>query len=458
MPWADEHQALLIATQAPDLATMLDWLHYEGHPPLWYLLLRALDTVLPALDTLWIAALACAAIVQSIILFRAPFKRALRLLLASSQFVLFEFLTISRGTTLGVALVMLALAFWTRRVFWVVLALMPLVDFLFGVISGILLVLKWREGQLWWPGVGLWLAGGLAAAWTVIPAPDMVPAYAMLPLETGWTQWFDKLSGVAVPFQGGIAPQWNRPIHPIGGIAWIAFIALCWMQTRHDRWHQMLLFGFLAFTFVFSVAFYPISLRHMMLAALVLIVLAWKDGQAGRAPTRWFAAWIGIAAICGLSTAYLTSTRGFDSADRSVALIERLGLADKHWMAFPDWRTPALTARSGIVFERPEQHCMQSFVRWDHRIAIYEPAALEEFLRGEVERHGRSYLVSDRKLDAVSRDVLEPIASIDPGYDGIPYHFYVVGAGTAERPLAVERCVPTARPLDHWSGRILGKK
>lgn len=457
-PWADEHQALLIAAQAPNLATLLEWLTYEGHPPLWYLLLRGLDAVLTALDTLWVAALGCAVIAQGIILFASPFARHLRLLIASSQFVLFEFLTVSRGTTLGAALVFVALAAWTRRIFWLVLAILPLVDFLFGVISGILLLLKWRERDLWWPGVGLWLIGGLAAAWTVIPAPDMVPAYAMIPLDTGWLQWFDKLSGVALPFQGGIAPQWNAPVQPVGSVAWIGFIALCWVQTRRNPTHLLLMFGFLAFTFVFSLAFYPISLRHMMLAALVLIALVWREAIDGTAPSRWFLLWLGLAAIASVVTSAAVFTKSFDTAGKAIAEIEQRGLDGEHWIAFPDWRIPALSARSGMRFERPEQHCMLQFVRWDHRTGIYDPEKLEAFLIAEIERHGRAYLVSDRALDAVSDGVLKPLSKVDAGYNGIPYYLYEVGPKTASREVVLPDCVGGAKPLDHWQTGALGKK
>lgn len=40
-PWLDEYQALQIALQSPDFSALLENLRYEGHPPLWYLILRA---------------------------------------------------------------------------------------------------------------------------------------------------------------------------------------------------------------------------------------------------------------------------------------------------------------------------------------------------------------------------------------------------------------------------------
>jgi hypothetical protein len=45
--WFDKWQALLIAVQSPDIAELLENLRYEGHPPLWHLLLRGIASPLP---------------------------------------------------------------------------------------------------------------------------------------------------------------------------------------------------------------------------------------------------------------------------------------------------------------------------------------------------------------------------------------------------------------------------
>lgn len=70
-PWVDEWQALEIAVQSPSLANLFHNIRYEGHPPLWYLLLRALAAPLP--DPAWalpLAALVLALPIQAIILGR----------------------------------------------------------------------------------------------------------------------------------------------------------------------------------------------------------------------------------------------------------------------------------------------------------------------------------------------------------------------------------------------------
>ena len=45
-PWLDEWQALQISLQSPTITALLENLRYEGHPPLWYLILRAAGGVI----------------------------------------------------------------------------------------------------------------------------------------------------------------------------------------------------------------------------------------------------------------------------------------------------------------------------------------------------------------------------------------------------------------------------
>ncbi len=451
-PWADELQALLIATEAPNISTMFAWLRYEGHPPSWYLLLRGLAQLVPPEAALWVAALLVAALVQSAILFAAPFGRAERLLLASSQYVLFEFLTISRGTSLGVGLLVLAMLLWRSRWLWLVMALLPTVDFLFGVISGVFLILKWRERDIWWPGVTLWLAGSAFAAWSIIPAPDMVSAFnAMTPL-TGmellrdtFNGWLMKMGSMPLPFQGGISPQWNSPVVPIAGFGWIIMLVLCWVLTRGQTWHRLLIFGFFGFTLAFSLALYPIGLRHLMLGAFLLILLIWREAadRSVMEPLKFatFQAWLVVLAISGIASSAISVTRGFDSAPKVVAEIERRGLTDKHWIMLPEWRSSAIAARSDIIFGRPSENCSFSFVRWDHEYnALASPEAFTAMLEAEIETHGRTYLISDMTFSGFAPDLIAPLVTIPPGYSGVDYNLYVVGQNVPERSVTLPQC------------------
>ena len=451
-PWADELQALLLAQQAPDLQILAQWLRYEGHPWLWYGFLRLLGGVVEQSYVLPAAALICAAIVQGGILFASPFTRAERLLLASSHYVMFEFLTISRGTSLGAALLVLAMLSWRKRWFWLVMALLPSVDFLFGVVSGVLLILQWRMRNLWWPGMVLWLVGAAIAAWSIIPAPDMVSAFdALVPLSgqptfiESATGWLRKMGSMPLPFQGGIAPQWNSPVWPIESVGWIAMIALCWMLTRGYVWHRLLIFGFFGFTLVMSLAIYPIGLRHLMLGAFLLLLLVWlqKADAPEDKPTSsgWLRYWLIALAICGIASSTISTTRGFDAAPAAIAKIEELGLENKHWIMLPEWRSAAIAARSDIAFGRPEGACQFTFARWDYAYsALASNEKMREFLQNEIAQHGRSYLISDMSFTGFPEETIAPLAQIPAGYDGIDYILYVIGKDAPERTVNLPPC------------------
>jgi len=452
-PWPDEYQAVMLAVQAPDIHALFGWLRYEGHPPLWYLLLRALATVADPLDTLWLAALLIALPTQALILFASPFRRSERLMIALSEFMLFDFLTISRSQTLGVALMVLVMVLWRRRWVWLAIALLPMCDFLFGVVSGIFVLLQWREKGLWWPGVTLWLLLSALAGWSVVPAPDMVSAFDQFGMQSGLLVWLSEMSSLAIPFQGGIAPQWNSPTNPVAGFAWLAFILLAWWQTRHDGFHRFLLFGFIALTLAFSLLVYPLGLRHLMLIALLLILFEWRVRCDGGKPNIPFTSWLAVCAICGLATAAVSFTRPFHAAGQVVAEIRARGLDDAHWMAFPDWRVPSVSALSGMQFERAEQECMMDFVRWDHRTSLLEPGRLEAYLTARVERDGRFYLLSDLPLAFLPPALARPLAEIEAGYDGIPFYLFEVGPDAEKRDITRPACVPEKRPLHPAAGK-----
>ncbi|NQX93940.1 MAG: hypothetical protein HRT64_03285 [Erythrobacter sp.] len=459
--WADEYQAVLLATEASSQAELFAWLRYEGHPPAWYWLLQALGAALPFALILPVAATVCAVVLQGAILFAAPFTRAERLLLASSQYALFEFLTISRGASLGAALMTLALVLWRSRWLWLIMTILPLVDFLFGVISGVFLILKWREGEIWWPGVAAWLGGSMLAGWSVLPAADMVSASEAMAMESSAFSWFLKMGSLPFPFQGGIAPQWNTPTAPIAGFAWIITLGLAWCLTQGFTWHRLMIFGFFGFTLAFSLVIYPIGLRHLMLGSWLLIALVWlQRGEAHQsAPLaqKVWPLWLVALTVSGLATASLSTTRGFDSADTVIAEIERRGLAGKRWVALPEWRVPAVAGRSDIAFARLGEDCTFRFVRWDHAYsALASPEAFTAALEADITANGRGYLLSDMDFDGFDADLIAPVASIGRGYNGIDYRIYVIGRNTTEKPNKLPSCHAVSKQSP--AANSLGKK
>lgn len=450
-PWFDEVQALLIALQSPSLPDLLANLRYEGHPPLWYLHLRGLGLVLDPQWVLPIAVAIPAFTAQACILLRSPFTRAERILLASGEVLLFEFFTVSRGASLGVCLIILAITFWRNRGVWLAIAALPVCGFLFGLISLILIALRAAERRLSWMGVALWAACGAFAAWTVRPEADVVPALATQGLFLEAAQFFLRLGGLLLPIQAdGIVPQWDRdPPLSLGLVLGLGFLGFAWHVLRHDRLHRGLLFGLIAVMLAFSCLVYPLAIRHMMLIAVLLIALVWLAAADGKPLSAGVRLWLFTGSLCGLLVAAIGLVRPFDTAHLAAQEIERLGLTEQPWVAFPDSHGPGvpISLLNGMEFERPVVHCRQSFVRWNYRTSLRTPDQLLAYLRTEATRRGKFYLISQFAITGASPDLVQPLAMSPAGYNGREYYLYAIAPDRPAINIPVPRCNGPVRPL-----------
>lgn len=445
VPWRDEWQALQIAVQSPTLGDLMDNLRYEGHPPLWYLLLRGAAAVVGPHAALATLAALIALFGQILILAAAPFSRAERLLLGLSEFLLFEYFSISRSLSLGVLLVLLSVALRRHRSGWIPIALLPLCDFQFGVISLGLAALRWRDRRLWTPGIALWLALGLCAAWSVRPAADFFPPGTVPPPAIAATTFLYRLGTALLPLQWDGGLRWDAPppglVAPVAGLGFLVF---AWFQTAQDRLHRIVLIGFIAVCAAFSMTVYGLSVRHLMLCAIVLIALRWE--AAPSAGNRGWRIWLLAAAVCGVATSAVSLTMPFDTTAEVAATIKREGLTKERWMSFPSEHGQGVAALTGIGFEKPEKPCWQSFVRWNEPHRIDGPDALSEALFAAMERHGTFFLLSKDVLDLPEISMRE-IAVFPAGFDRQAYALYEIAPGMPRTGAPVPPCVPNHRPL-----------
>ena len=440
-PWLDEWQALLIARQTPTLGSMLTQLHYEGHPPLWYLLLRGMGQVLASARIFAVANGVLAAITFWAILAKAPFSRSERLLLVLNELLLFEVLAVSRSLTLGVTLLFLLLAIWRSRWAWLLLALLPLCDFFFGVIACALIAVRIRDrqdGPPFYAGAALFVICGLLAAWTVVPAPDVLtdPARGLI---AGLLEFGNQVGTLLLPLQ---IDGYDREA---SGIAWLllapAFLYACMRCLRGDRLSQSLLFGFLTLLLLFGCFVYPIYLRHTALAAFLFIALVWIRAERNGRPAMPFVIWLSLAAICGLLTGALNLFVPFDSAAYAAMIIHRQKLEPKLWFSFPAYRAIALAGESGIAFGNLEQRCASQFGRWNFRTHIENRAQLYAALRSAERTYGSFYFVTDLP-NVLPATLGSRIARVSAGYDGQRYELWKIGHGdVADSQLP--SCVPS---------------
>lgn len=443
-PWFDEWQALLIALESTDFPALLQNLRYEGHPPLWYLLLQTASKFVPPLWTLAAVQCVIALATQAIILLKSPFPRLERLLLATSFFILFEYGTIARSLGLGVLLLFAVFAFRDRRIIWTATALLPMVDFQFGILSFAALLLHWLDDRWSWPGFFAWGVMGAAAAVSVIPPADVVPALAYEAeryLYLGRT--LNEFSALLLPLQAVENKlQWNG-VMPFGLsiVGGPAFILFSLRQTGRDPVHRLVFSTFLTITLLFSLLVYPLSVRHLSLVAILLILLTWRACARGVAPGRAFRAWLAGASACGILSAGISAVKPFDVAPEVARFIEKNRLQQKTWIAWPynSGVGVGVSALTGVEFMSFEKGCTQSFVRWNAPRLI---ATAQDF-HTHVDRlrrsHGDFYLLTG--LEVAERHGLAKIAGFEGGYGGQDYFIYAVrglrdGGGPRPAPCA----------------------
>jgi len=98
-PWADEAQAWLLARDSSLFGLMFKNLHYEGHPPLWYLILMLPSRFLPYRAISIISAIIAITCIY-IFLHYSPFPKVIKLLFPFSYFVFYQYGVIARSYVL----------------------------------------------------------------------------------------------------------------------------------------------------------------------------------------------------------------------------------------------------------------------------------------------------------------------------------------------------------------------
>ncbi len=113
--WRDEVRALSKALDGASVFDMLKGLRTEGHPALWYLLLRGAHALLPKPEALQVVALLVAAASALLLLFCSPFGWRLKALLLGGNVFLFEYSVMARNYGISMLLLFLLATFYKRH-------------------------------------------------------------------------------------------------------------------------------------------------------------------------------------------------------------------------------------------------------------------------------------------------------------------------------------------------------
>lgn len=113
--WRDEVKVLSVAIQGDSVFAMFKELRWEGHPSVWYLLLRAAHALLPRPEVLLLVSIVVAAVAVLILVLRAPFSLPLLALILFGRFSMYEYSVMARNNGISMLLLFLFAAFYERH-------------------------------------------------------------------------------------------------------------------------------------------------------------------------------------------------------------------------------------------------------------------------------------------------------------------------------------------------------
>ena len=290
--WRDEIRAYSLALSGSDVVEMLATVHGEGHPALWYLLLRAAHSIFPFREVLPVTAAIIGVAAMAIVAFRAPFRTVVVGLILFSFYGAFDYVVTARNYGIS-ALIMMSLAALYPRVkdsLWLgfILLLLTNTNLPSGILAASFLLLRLVEliadrprpdrgtwltflGNSAIAAIGAYLAfrtvyptfndGAVSANLATIGPASLLPA--LLDSETAF-------SHLAV----GIWPQLQLVILFASCLAFIARPAALISAIA----------AFAGFK-LFFYFIYPSSYRHEALFLFFLLSLHWMVAQGAGA--RW---------------------------------------------------------------------------------------------------------------------------------------------------------------------------
>lgn len=432
--WRDEVRAFNLALGGENVFEMLRGIHGEGHPAIWYLLLRGAHVIAPVREVLPAVGAIVALAAMAILLWRAPFRPVILVLILFGAFGLIEYAVVARNY--GIAMLgLFALAAlyprWRDRgvTIGLVLALLCNTNVPAAWLSACMLLfwlveLIGEEGLRWGRKYKLFVLNALVAAGgallcfiTIYPT---VHDAAVIVHPNGIT-----VGTVARGLSFPALTFWELMPPFVPEASWAAalfgallFGTLLGLLNRPAAFLSALA-GLLGLMTFFHLV-YPGGYRHQALFLVYLIVMHWlvAKGRGGEWPKHWrFGERFGRLVPAGqilfvlilalqLPTSYFlvsTELQGYPySRSRDLAaLLERENLGDAILIANPDIYLEPLSYYAGNPVYLMREQRFGRVVRFTRNVR--QQLSLDDFLtdaRALQRRHNRPVvIVMGRRLD-----------------------------------------------------------
>ena len=396
--WRDEVRAFSVATKAPSWSALASSLHQEGHPILWYAILRIVFAVTHSPLVLPVIALIVGTIAAFLILRYAPFPLWTRLLAVFGVFLGYEYSVVARNYGIGVMLMLVACILFPSRhtrplPLAVALALMANTS-VHATFASLIIACVWLTDVFEPPVRSAFLHRMTAAAFAILlggiwlalmtarTSPDIAFAFSpgelrvwqvlrVLISDPGWTLNETMQSGV-----GSVLP-WTRIGLSPGGVsragADLAILSLAWSLRKNKRCLAGTLLAIFGFEIIFRLV-YPGALRHEGILVFLLISLSWLAcaWPSATASDRR-AASLGLVPLLVAQSLALPVVAGMDftrpeSSSKAFAALIRNnhGLSNAILMSEPDYMMESLPYYVPNPVYMPRQGEFQHRVYFDN--------------------------------------------------------------------------------------------
>ncbi|KQU62097.1 hypothetical protein ASG67_02910 [Sphingomonas sp. Leaf339] len=298
--WRDEVRALSFALAGDSIGAMLRGVQGEGHPVLWYVLLRVAHDLAPVREVLPAMGAAIGIAAAAMLAFRAPFRPIILMLAPFGEWLIFEYTAVARNYGMS-ALILFVIADrydprsgrgWLAGVLLFLLCNTNVPSMLLacGILLFWLVELLTSDGLRLTPAIKRWAVaagcsafGAIACALAVYPPYNdaaVSPALHHLSPAIIWnaaTDWVNALFRL-LPFY---LWQW-RPATDV-----LLVVLVCCMPLsliRSPGGFAASLFATAIFILFFGLI-YPASYRHAALLLAFVIALHWMVARGGGG--RW---------------------------------------------------------------------------------------------------------------------------------------------------------------------------
>jgi hypothetical protein len=300
--WRDEVRALSLATSGDSWAAMLRGIRSEGHPSLWYLLLRAAHDIVPVRQVLPVVAGLIGAAAATLIALRAPFSTWRIALILFGAFAVYEYTVSARNYGIGMLLLLLATHLYPKHrdrsvLLGLLLALLCNTNVHSAFMAAAMLLfwaieLLGQDGWCWTSRWRWWLINaGIAAVGAALCAATIYPpvndaAVTVHPGGIGAGMVVQALLTPADAFWALVPAPVRSPVGT--GLLAILLLGAPIGLIRAPAAMISSLLLLLVFLLFFNLV-YSGSYRHQALYLLYLVAMYWLValGRGGRWPSAW---------------------------------------------------------------------------------------------------------------------------------------------------------------------------